>query len=332
MKISVIIPTYNREIHLQECLSKILDQKKLPFEVIIIDNSQNYEVQKITDNLKSEFEAKQISLIYLRNNENSGATARNLGAQHAKGDLIAFLDDDVLLDINYYYEIEKVFFEFPNALGVQGYDKNHYSAFQKITGSFFQQLIYQFEKIFMISSYFEKDKSRVLPSLCVTNPRPNFNLIIQSQWISTCAGVFSKKVFKNFKFDSQFKKYSWNEYLDFSYSIYLENKKSLYVTPNATYIDVQTNKGRMHPKELIYMSEVYDMYIFLKRFDMTFKNIFIYVWSKLGRMLYNLVRIFVRYPKQLKLVLHCLYAPVHVLINFSKIKKGKLDFFNKTLT
>ena len=80
------------------------------------------------------------------------------------------------------------------------------------------------------------------------------------------------------------------------------------------------------------MSEVYDMYIFLKRFDMTFKNIFIYVWSKLGRMLYNLVRIFVRYPKQLKLVLHYLYAPVHVLINFSKIKKGKLDFFNKTLT
>ena len=119
----------------------------------------------------------------------------------------------------------------------------------------------------MVSSFFEKEKSRVLPSLCVTNPNPGFDLTVQSEWISTCAGVFSKEVFKKFKFDSQFKKYSWNEYLDFSYSIYLENKKSLFVTSKATYIDVQISQGRLPPKELIYMSEVYDLYIFDLRWN-----------------------------------------------------------------
>ena len=332
MKISVVIPTYNREEHLKNCLSSLLNQKKVLYEIFVIDNSSNHNAQKIIDSIKNEFDKKKISLCYLKNNENSGATARNLGASHAQGDLIAFLDDDVILDVNYYHEIEKVFFKFPNALGVQGYDKCCYRGFQKTIDSFFQKLIYQYEKIFMVSSFFEKDKSRVLPSLCVTKPNPNFNLIIQSQWISTCAGVFSKEVFKKFKFDSQFKKYSWNEYVDFSYSIYLENKKSLYVTPEATYIDVQTGQGRLQPKELIYMSEVYDMYIFLKRFEMTYKNILMYAWSKFGRVIYNIIRILMRHPKNIKLIPHCLYAPIYVLLNFSKIKKGNLDFFNKTLT
>ena len=142
--------------------------------------------------------------------------------------------------------------------------------------SFFHRLVYQFEKFFMISSFFESERSRVLPSLCVTSPYPGFDSIVQSEWISTCAGVFSKEVFNEFKFDSQFKKYSWNEYVDFSYSIFCENPKSLFVTPHANYINVYTETGRLQPKELIYMAEVYDLYIFMRRFEMSIFNIFAY--------------------------------------------------------
>ena len=46
----------------------------------------------------------------------------------------------------------------------------------------------------------------------------------------------------------------------------------------AKYIDIVTSDGRMPLKELIYMSAVYDMYIFLKRFEMTYKNILIYIY------------------------------------------------------
>ena len=187
-------------------------------------------------------------------------------------------------------------------------------------------------KLFMISSYYENSKSRVLPSLCVTNPNPeSFNSIVQSEWISTCAGVFSKKVFLNFSFDNQFMKYSWNEYLDFSYSIFKKNKKSLFTTPKAKYIDVATQDGRSKQKEIIYMSEVYNLYIFLKRFEMTFKNILIYIWSMFGRVIFNIIKILIQYPKNIKLILDCLYVPLYLALNFSRIKKGNLDFFNKTL-
>ena len=333
MKISVVIPTYNRKEHLSNCLFSLLAQTKKPFEILVIDNSDNSYAEKTINNLESQFKKQNVFLYCFQNSINSGAIARNLGASKAKGDLIAFLDDDVLLDPNYYEEIEKVFLEYPDALGVHGYNKLMNKAYQEMKNSFSKSLLDKCYKFFMISSYYEEAKSRVLPTLCVTNPIPaSFDSIVQSEWVSTCAGVFSKKVFPKFHFDNQFMKYSWDEYIDFSYSIFKENQKSLFVTPQAKYIDVATSDGRMLLKELIYMSEVYDMYIFLKRFEMTYKNILIYTWGMFGRLIFNMIRILIRYPKKIKLILDCLYAPVYVMLNFSKIKKGNLDFFNKTLS
>jgi glucosyl-dolichyl phosphate glucuronosyltransferase len=332
MKISVVIPTYNREEHLKNCLFSLLAQTKKPFEILVIENSDNPHAEMIIKNLENQFKKQNVFLYYFKNSINSGAIARNLGASKAKGDLIAFLDDDVILDANYYEEIEKVFLEYPDVLGVHGYNKLTINAYQEMKNSFSKSLLDKFYKFFMISSYYEEAKSRVLPSLCVTNPIPtSFDSIVQSEWVSTCAGVFSKKVFTKFHFDNQFMKYSWNEYLDFSYSIFKEHQKSLFVTPQAKYIDVATSDGRIPLKELIYMSAVYDMYIFLNRFEMTYKNILIFIWSMFGRLIINIIKILIRYPKKIKLILDYLYAPIYVMLNFSKIKKGNLDFFNKTL-
>ena len=329
MNISVVIPTFNREKYLFNCLNSILLQKKKPIEIIIVDNSKNNKAKNIYKDIKKKFKKKKINLFYFRNKENSGAIARNLGAFKAKGDLIAFLDDDVILERNYYNEIHKVFLTNKDALGVQGIDTslNHPKK-----SNILRNLLYKFEKIFMISFFFEKNQQRLLPSLCITNPYPGFKKLIISEWCSTCAGVFSRKVFNKFRFDSQLKKYSWNEYLDFSYSIYLKNPNSLLHTPFAKYCDAQTGQGRLQPKELIYMAEVYDAYIFFKLFKTTFKNVFIYVWSKFGRVLYNVTRILVKKPKEILLIFHCLFAPIYVLINLNKIKNGNLNFFNKTLS
>ena len=333
MKISIVIPTFNREQHLKNCLSSLLVQKKIPYEVLVVDNAKHYKAKDIVDSSNKAFTDNGVKLTYLRNKENSGATARNLGAFNSKGDLIAFLDDDVKLDTNYYYEIERVFLSYPKALGVQGWDPTVKKSFEKTNSNFLRNLLYKFEKFFMISSFFENGRSRVLPSLCVTNPSPdNFNSTVQSEWISTCAGVFSKKVFEKFKFDSELKKYSWNEYIDFSYAIFLENSKSLFVTPKATYFDVQTKDGRLNLKELIYMAEVYDSYIFYRQFEMTFKNIFFYSWSKIGRVIFNILKIITRRPKEFYKIYFVIHAPIYVLFNLSKIKKGDLNFFNKTLS
>ena len=62
------------------------------------------------------------------------------------------------------------------------------------------------------------------------------------------------------------------------------------------------------------------------------KNILIYAWSMFGRVIFNITKILIRYPNRIKLILDHLYVPVYIMLNFSKIKKGNLDFFNKTLS
>lgn len=89
MRISVLIPTYNRSDLLQQALASVFAQTFTDFEVIVIDDgsTQSREI------LLGPYQAQ---VRYWRQ-ENSGiGAARNLGLQHAAGDYIALLDSDDL--------------------------------------------------------------------------------------------------------------------------------------------------------------------------------------------------------------------------------------------
>jgi glycosyltransferase involved in cell wall biosynthesis len=94
--ISVIIPTYNGAHKVVKILESLLLQSKLPDEVlIVIDGS--------TDDTKSIIEQGQFDLPFLRIIEQSNqgrAGVRNRGAMEAKGDLLIFFDDDMILSVN----------------------------------------------------------------------------------------------------------------------------------------------------------------------------------------------------------------------------------------
>ena len=88
--ISIIIPIYNTEYYLSECVDSILAQTFSDFEILLIDDGS-------LDN--SLDVCKQLSLkdnrIIVYHQENKGVTAaRRLGVYHAKGDYICFVDSD----------------------------------------------------------------------------------------------------------------------------------------------------------------------------------------------------------------------------------------------
>jgi len=87
-RISVVIPTYNRYEDLYECLHSIFALKVKPYEVIVVDSNSMDETGK----LKDCFPIKFVSI-----KERSRQHARNLGISMASGDIIAFLDDDVVV-------------------------------------------------------------------------------------------------------------------------------------------------------------------------------------------------------------------------------------------
>lgn len=93
--ISIIIPVYNVEKYLRECLDSIVNQNASNYEVILIDDGSTDESPKICDEYAGRY--AQVSVIH---KNNCGVSlARNVGLDFAKGDWIWFVDaDDYVAD------------------------------------------------------------------------------------------------------------------------------------------------------------------------------------------------------------------------------------------
>jgi len=109
-KVSVIIPTYNRYKDLYECLDSIFALKDKPYEVIVVDSGSVDE----TLTLEACFPVRFISIT-----ERNREYARNLGISMAHGDVIAFLDDDVVVCEEWLDQIVKPY-EYDYVGGVGG--------------------------------------------------------------------------------------------------------------------------------------------------------------------------------------------------------------------
>lgn len=95
IKVSVIIPVYNVEKYLRECINSILRQTYSNFEVILIDDGSTDSSGNICDEYINDLRVKVIH----KKNEGVSAT-RNRGIEEAKGEFITFIDSDDFIDEN----------------------------------------------------------------------------------------------------------------------------------------------------------------------------------------------------------------------------------------
>jgi len=113
---SIIIPVYNTELFLKECLNSILKQNLSSYEIIIInDGSTDNSIEII-----KEYSSKYSFIKYIDQPNSGQGAARNRGIEIASGEFIYFMDsDDILIEntLNYLHSecIEKrldaVFFD-----------------------------------------------------------------------------------------------------------------------------------------------------------------------------------------------------------------------------
>lgn len=107
MKISVIIPTFNRLDILVKCL-KALEAQTIhfnEFEVIVIDDGSTDGTEKLGAGL---FEGLRINGIYLRQEQAGPAKARNKGISHGRGDLLVIIGDDIIATKDFLSEHLKI--------------------------------------------------------------------------------------------------------------------------------------------------------------------------------------------------------------------------------
>ena len=89
--ISVILPTYNRAAYLERAIGSIADQTLPPDEVIVVDDGSSDATGQILSKLAGSL---PFPLRVLRQENQGPAAARNLGIEHAQGELLCFLDSD----------------------------------------------------------------------------------------------------------------------------------------------------------------------------------------------------------------------------------------------
>jgi glycosyltransferase involved in cell wall biosynthesis len=299
-------------------LRSILLQTLPPAEVIVVESGPFNTAKQIVDRYMDHFKQRGVRLKYLRNLEGSLTLAKDIGIQNATFELVSFLDDDMVIHKDYYKAIMEVYEKIPYALGVMG--KNLLGRKEKM-----RKIIDAYQKVFLIRIDCDS-KFRVLPSL--GNTYSDREGIIECEWLSGCA-TFKKEVLLKIRPDKNLKKYSENEDIDLSYRIYKKYPGTLFMTTKAKYLHGDPQMIRNVNRELLYMTEVYNLYLFYKNIDQNLKNKIIYIWSRIGRMFLLSIRFLIY--KQVRYIPDILFATLYCLKNMKNIIKQDLNFFNKKL-
>lgn len=93
--VSVVIPTHGRTAQLAACLDSILATHYPAVEVVVVDNAPPDDS---TQRMVADRFGADSRMIYLRETRAGASLARNLGVQAARGEIVAFTDDDALVD------------------------------------------------------------------------------------------------------------------------------------------------------------------------------------------------------------------------------------------
>lgn len=93
-KISIVIPVYNVEKYLEECLQSVLQQNFNDYEIICVDDASTDN----SGNILNDYEKRYDIIHVFRHTQNRGlSVARNTGLEHAVGKYIWFVDSDDMI-------------------------------------------------------------------------------------------------------------------------------------------------------------------------------------------------------------------------------------------
>lgn len=102
MVLSVVIPTYNRSQILHECLEALYrqDMPRDDYEILVVDDGSKDETQKVLDHFASKYK----NFRSFRQKNMGQGVARNLGVEHAQGNIIVLIGDDIIVGENFLSE------------------------------------------------------------------------------------------------------------------------------------------------------------------------------------------------------------------------------------
>ncbi len=119
LRISVVIATLGRPQSLAACLRSLEEQQEPPSEVVVVvDGERTAAVQAVLDGCAAR---ARLNLKQLSNGRRLGAPySKNRGAEAARGDIVAFLDDDITVLPDWTVQLKRGYEACPGVVGVGG--------------------------------------------------------------------------------------------------------------------------------------------------------------------------------------------------------------------
>ena len=214
--LTVVIPKRNRPADLTNAIKSLCYQSRLPDELIVVDQSVDDLSIRIVKNLIAPL--KKIKLIYIHDSNILGLVeAKHVAVNNASGQIICFLEDDIILEADYIRQIEFGFIKQPNMIGCFGVLTNPprvgflYKFFFKI----FHRGIFQDNRINMYGKYSGNNKN-----------------LKQSHMLSGGSSAWRHEVFDNVEFDVA-NEFHMFEDIDFSTRVARHYGNRLFINPNA---------------------------------------------------------------------------------------------------
>jgi GT2 family glycosyltransferase len=250
MKTTLIICTYKRPEAILKLLLSVEKQTVYPDQILVIDASEDALTEAVCTENNSE------NLDYFRvSEEHRGLTKqRNFGVSKTAEniEIIAFLDDDIVLEADYFEKILQAYIRFPEALGVGGYITNEveWTKGNAPNADYFEY-----------DGYYRKDGSRFLlrKKLGLAPDRPPAHLpdfshgrsvsflppsgeVYEVEQFMGGVASYRKSVFEQIAFSTYFEGYGLYEDADFT--LRLSNMGKLYVHTGAQVAHHHDASGR----------------------------------------------------------------------------------------
>jgi glycosyltransferase involved in cell wall biosynthesis len=247
MILSVIIPTKNRPNDLLFAVKSIVDQIRLPDQIVIIDQSETAESE---NNIKSNIEfPDSVELIYVHDTSIKGLVeAKAKSLTHSKGELICFFEDDIVLENNYLFEIEKTFKQNEHILGCSGVITNATS------GSWLYRFFYRITHV----GIFKDERPDIFFKLSTQS-----GILLCTNSINGGLSAWRKAVFSKVPFD-YFNKFHMMEDFEFSYRANRIFPSSLFINSDArlehNFSPINRNKKTMATQR-----KVFEYLVFFKK-------------------------------------------------------------------
>jgi len=267
---SVIVCTKDRMNSLTNLLESLANQTIKPDEVIIVDASHNNDTKKMLDEKSGQL---PYDIVYKKASPGS-ARQRNIGYALSRGKYLFFFDDDVVLDSGYIRIIMDTFSELERVQlgGITGRIMN--------VGPSLNIWESLFKRLFFLSDFGSgKIKLSGFPSLRIDNVASYVGVL------SGCNMAFPKHIFSQFMFDEALTGYSYMEDVDLSFRVAKEFL--LYYQPKAKLEHLTTTYKTVDTRMMRKMMARNHFYLFRKNLPKNLPNIFAFIMSIVGMLLYN---------------------------------------------